>query len=67
MHNVITEIPWISTTHGKKTIHDALHNAHTTNLDTNQAGYFYGAQLRILTHVAAPRRKSSLTASLKKP
>lgn len=53
MHNVITEIPWIATTHGKTTIHNALNSAHVTSLDTNQAGYFYGAQLRILTHVAA--------------
>lgn len=53
MHNVLTEIPWIITTHGSSTIHDALRNAHATNLSTNQTGFFYGAQLRILTHVAA--------------
>lgn len=53
--NVLTDIPWITTTEGKKTIEETLLLSHVEgfNISKDQEGFFYGAQMRILAQVTA--------------
>ena len=53
--NILTDIPWIMTTEGKKTIEETLLLSHVEgfNISKDQEGFFYGAQMRILAQVAA--------------
>lgn len=52
--NILTDIPWIITTEGKKTIGETLLLSHVEgfNISKEQEGFFYGAQIRILTQIA---------------
>ena len=51
--SALTDVAWIRTSVGPKTVEETLLNAHTLNLDTTQPAVDVDATLRFLTHIVA--------------